>query len=182
MMQTAAPASDLRTREETARLLRISTVTLDIWTKAQTGPAPTRLGGRVFFREVEIERFLNDRTEKATEQMAPGEADSIAAIVESELAQRTDFESPFRQEVLKAIADLAQAIRLMDIGIREGVYAPRHARQFVASTDRLITHLHKIGGTAKIAESLAEDIAIGALQTAHDLFPELLPDDLRPPQ
>jgi hypothetical protein len=57
---------DLLTRDETAERLRISVRQLDLLVKERRGPLPTRVGGRVFFRARQIERYLEIMTEQAT--------------------------------------------------------------------------------------------------------------------
>lgn len=49
----------LLNKAETAEMLRIKPVTLDRMTKAGTGPAPTKIGAKVFFEPKHIRSWID---------------------------------------------------------------------------------------------------------------------------
>ena len=154
-------------------------MTLDGWTRRDRGPAATRIGGRVFFRESEIERFLSERTSQRSQTMA-----QLADLIEDELAERMDRVTPkipksAISEALTATANLAASVKIFDARLRERDFSEQDARRFVSAADSLTNCLHKLGGTETMERTLAEDIAVGAFATTGQLFPELLPDDMR---
>jgi hypothetical protein len=45
-------------RANTARYLGLSVQTLATWSMRKIGPSPIRIGGRVFYRKADIDRFI----------------------------------------------------------------------------------------------------------------------------
>lgn len=55
-----APAQDrLRTPDEVADRITISAKTLANWRSAGTGPAYARIGGRVRYRDADVDRWID---------------------------------------------------------------------------------------------------------------------------
>jgi len=169
--------STLLSRKETAARLGIAMVTLDSWRRLDRGPAPTILGSRVLYSDAEIERFVREKTAQRSLAMT-----HLADLIQDELAERVSRISPpipmsVVSEALAVTANLAASIRMFDARLREREFTTNDAEGFVSAANSLMNCLHGLGGTAVIAQSLAEDIAAGAMATTGQLFPELLPDE-----
>jgi len=55
----------LRTIEETAELLRTPVSTLRYWRHMNKGPKAARIGGRIMYRQADLEQWLNDQFDQA---------------------------------------------------------------------------------------------------------------------
>jgi hypothetical protein len=61
MHTSSTTVSDLLTRVEAARYLRISPITLGKWSSSRRQPIPfVRVGRRAMYRVADLERFLAD--------------------------------------------------------------------------------------------------------------------------
>lgn len=51
--------------EEAAEFLRVPVATLRYWRHMGTGPKSARLGGRVMYKQVDLEAWINEQFEEA---------------------------------------------------------------------------------------------------------------------
>lgn len=51
--------------EEAAEFLRVPVATLRYWRHMGTGPKSARIGGRVMYKQVDLENWINEQFEKA---------------------------------------------------------------------------------------------------------------------
>ena len=56
-------AQKLLTKPEAAEIVRVTPRSLDKYVAAGTGPAPTRIGGRILFRADVLEEWIRYRTD-----------------------------------------------------------------------------------------------------------------------
>lgn len=64
---SVAPAPgpySLKLIEEAAEFLRTPVATLRYWRHMGTGPRSARIGGRIFYKTVDLENWLNEQFEK----------------------------------------------------------------------------------------------------------------------
>ncbi|MGO3392600.1 helix-turn-helix domain-containing protein [Glutamicibacter arilaitensis] len=64
---SVAPAPDpytLSLIEEAAEFLRVPVATLRYWRHMGTGPKSARIGGRVMYKQVDLEAWINEQFEK----------------------------------------------------------------------------------------------------------------------
>lgn len=57
-----AKSDPLVPRTQAAEQLNIKPHTMAVWATRGTGPAPTKIGSRVFYRKSELDRFLDENT------------------------------------------------------------------------------------------------------------------------
>jgi predicted DNA-binding transcriptional regulator AlpA len=58
--------TELMTQHELAALLNISTATMANWRSAGKGPRYVKLGGKVKYRKIDVEEFINDSIRTST--------------------------------------------------------------------------------------------------------------------
>jgi predicted DNA-binding transcriptional regulator AlpA len=160
MSETATPTSDLLTREETARALRIAVVTLDGWVRCDRGPAPTRMGGRVFFHRSEVDRFIASQTVRPADRaMLQVQVEALAGIINRELLARVPGADP---EAVTCIGEMAALLRLAEAEIRTGASPQRHARALIEASWKMLGLLYRTFGIEATAGTLAEEVANAA--------------------
>lgn len=64
-MSTVPEPFAIMTIEEAAELLRTPVSTLRYWRHMNRGPRAARIGGRLMYRQHEVEAWLNDQFDKA---------------------------------------------------------------------------------------------------------------------
>jgi predicted site-specific integrase-resolvase len=58
--------TELMTQHELASLLNIGTATLANWRSAGKGPRFVKLGGKVQYRKIDVEEFINGSVRRST--------------------------------------------------------------------------------------------------------------------
>jgi hypothetical protein len=73
---------NLLSKDETSKRLRIAPVTLDTYWRRGIGPIRTRIGGRVFVREEDLTKWVNQCAEVPTVNQDAAEPTPVAQLSE----------------------------------------------------------------------------------------------------
>jgi hypothetical protein len=102
----------------------------------------------------------------------------LAALVRAELIERVGavrLASGRVREAVENAADAAAVLRMLDASLREGCGNANLAKCLVAIADGISKDIWRLFGDGFDGHTLAEHIAVGALETALQTFPDAVP-------